>query len=161
MYTWHHIATVTLLLWGKSRKRKVMPHHLSHRKTLPHAEFQIVVSGISEASKCFPTIELLDEICQICLMYFTSSSRATSKMPLDLVEEETLYGSTTDICHGLGEMSGSWYWYSRSPRDGLWTFSLFCYFFFSELVFSFFLPFVLLLLLFLPLPLCSSGLGRP
>lgn len=51
-----------------------MPHHLSHRKTLPHAEFQIVVSGISEASKCFPTIELLDEICQICLMYFTSSS---------------------------------------------------------------------------------------
>lgn len=39
-----------------------MPHRLSHRKTLPHAEFQIVVSGISEASKCFLTIELLDEI---------------------------------------------------------------------------------------------------
>lgn len=82
-----------------------MPHHLSHRKTLPHAEFQTVVSGISEASKCFPTIELLDAICQICLMNFTSSSRATSKMPLDLVEEETLYGSTTEVCHGLGEMS--------------------------------------------------------
>lgn len=77
-----------------------MPHHLSHGQTLPQAEFQIVVSGICETPNCFPTIELLDEICQICLMYFTSPSRAKSKTPLDLVEEENLDGSITEACHG-------------------------------------------------------------
>lgn len=87
-----------------------MPHHLNHEQTLLSRFFQIVVSGVSASSKFFPTIEALADICQSSFMYFTSSARAKSKMPL--VEKKKQSSSTMKVCHTIGEYNGSLYWYS-------------------------------------------------
>lgn len=52
--------------------------------------FPIVVFGVFEASKCFPTIDFLDERCPICLLSFTSSARGQIKDAMKLSRREVM-----------------------------------------------------------------------